>query len=138
MSRQMSRPRIIDMVKMKRFARYLKDKERVVTKYRYQDKVKEIVAWTDTDFEGCHETRKSTSGGVIMLGEHMIKSWSLTQTVVALSSGEAEYYGMVKGASNGLGMRSIIADLGIDMRIGLKTDSSAAKGIANRTGLGRV
>ena len=38
-----------------------------------------------------------------MLGQHMIKSWSTTQSVIALSSGEAEYYSMVKGGSVGLG-----------------------------------
>ena len=68
----------------------------------------------------------------------MVRGWSTTQAVIALSSGEPEYYGMVKGASNGLGLRSIIADLGIDLSVILKNDSSAAKGIANRTGLGKV
>ena len=58
--------------------------------------------WTDTDYAGCAKTRKSTSGGVIMIGGHMIKSWSSTQNVIALSSGEAEYYGLVKGAAQGL------------------------------------
>ena len=34
-------------------------------------------------------------------GKHMIKSWSSTQQVMALSSGEAELYGMLKGATQG-------------------------------------
>ena len=36
-----------------------------------------------------------------MLGSHMIKGWSTTQSVIALSSGEAEYYGLVRGSSIG-------------------------------------
>jgi len=71
----------------------------------------------------------------------MVKSWSVTQAVIALSSGEAEYYGAVKAASIGMGIVGILADLGIPrskISIRVKTDSSAAKGIANRKGLGKV
>ena len=73
-----------------------------------------------------------------MLGAHCIKSWSVNQQVIAMSSGEAEYYGMVKGASNGLGIVAMLADLGVNLTINLNTDSSAAKGIASRRGLGKV
>ena len=68
----------------------------------------------------------------------MIKTWSVTQGIIALSSGESEYYGMVKGASLGLGMKAFLGDLVIDHRIRIRTDASAAKGIATRKGLGKV
>ena len=42
-------------------------------------------------------SRKSTSGGVWMLGKHCIKTWSASQGAVALSSAEAEFYGMIEG-----------------------------------------
>jgi len=118
--------------------RYLKGKERVVIEFGYQKCNWEIDVWTDTDYAGCRQTRKSTSGGIIRSGNHVIKSWSLTQSVIALSSGEAEYYGLVKGASLAMGTRSLIADLGINMGIRVRADSTAAKGIASRTGLGKV
>ena len=73
-----------------------------------------------------------------MLGRHMIKGWSITQAVIALSSGEAEYYGIVKGSSVGLGIRSVLADLGCKARLVVCTDSSAAKGMSSRKGLGKV
>ena len=73
-----------------------------------------------------------------MLGSHLIKGWSLTQAVIALSSGEAEYYGIVKGSSVGLGIRSVLGDLGCKTRLVACTDSSAAKGMASRKGLGKV
>ena len=76
----------------------------------YQDNPKELTVWTGTDYEGCKRTRKSTSGGTVMWGYHKIKSWSSTQSIVALSSGEAEYYGMVKGASVALGLQSVWND----------------------------
>ena len=69
-----------------------------------------------------------------------MKSWSTSQAVIALSSGEAEYYGLVKGASMGLGAASIIRDLGWDYEdaLEIRTDASAAIGIANRIGIGKI
>ena len=97
-----------------------------------------IDVWTDTDYAGCRETRKSTSGGIIHWGNHILRSWSSTQKVIALSSGEAEYYGLVKGAAEAIGTRSILQDIGIQGKVRLSEDSTAAKGIADRTGLGKV
>ena len=136
--RSMSDPSEADWLMLKRLARYLIGRTRVVLKYGYQGKHGIIDAWKDTDYAGCRVTRKSTSGGVIMLGQHMIKSWSSTQGNIALSSGEAEYYGLVKGASMALGIRSMHSEMGIPLRIRVNTDASAAKGIASRRGLGKV
>ena len=73
-----------------------------------------------------------------MLGSHMVKSWSSTQANVTLSSGEAEYYGLVKGSSVAIGVKSMHSEMGIPVRIRVSTDASAAKGIASRRGLGKV
>ena len=73
-----------------------------------------------------------------MLGGHLIKSWSLTQSVVALSSGEAEFYSLVKGSSNSLGLQAMIKELGIDLTLQVNTDASAAIGMVKRSGFGRV
>ena len=73
-----------------------------------------------------------------MHGCHAVKTWSATQQVIALSSGEAEYYGMVKGAGNALGLAGVFLDMDIKHEIVLYTDSSAAKGISSRRGLGKL
>ena len=73
-----------------------------------------------------------------MLGELCIKAWSTTQLVIVLSSGEAEYYSMVKGASVALGVVGMLADFGVSVGVALHTDSAAAKGIGSRRGLGKV
>lgn len=106
--------------------------------YEYQENQGKRVVWTDSDFAGCAKTRKITSGGVIMHGTHLVKSWSIAPAVNALSSGDAEYYAMVKGRIMGIGMQSIMSDLEVKADIELSTDVSAAKGIASRTGLGSV
>ena len=74
----------------------------------------------------------------MMLGDRVVKAWSSTQTTIAQSSGEAEYYALVRAAAEGLGMQSVMQDLGWKMRVRLWVDSSAAKSIASRIGLGRV
>ena len=73
------------------------------------------------------------------LGMHTVKTWSSTQASVALSSGEAEYSAAVKGCSQALGFAALLSDLGVpDLPVEVQCDSSAAIGIANRTGLGKV
>ena len=73
------------------------------------------------------------------MGHHLIKTWSSTQTLVSLSSGEAEFYALVKGVCEGLGIVGLNQDLGgARLRVVLSTDSSVAKGIACRRGCGRV
>eukprot|EP00969_Alexandrium_andersonii_P181614 8026262-Alexandrium_andersonii.AAC.1 len=64
----------------------------------------------------------------------MIKHWSTTQKTIALSSGEAELAGIVKGSAEGLGLVSVARDLGIDTGLRVCADSSAAIGICRRSG----
>jgi hypothetical protein len=137
-SRHQANPSVQGMAKLKRLGRYLTRASRWITSFNYQRNAGVLTAWVDTDFAGCKKTRRSTSGGIVTLGGHVIKTWSATQAVVALSSGEAEYYGIVKGGSQGLGARSLLADLNHTVKIKIKTDAAAAKGIATRRGLGKV
>ena len=127
----MAKPCKGDWRKLKHLARYLIDHRKLVNKFAYQPMPGGLEVYTDTNHAGCIRTRKSTNGGLILHGGHMIKSWSSTQSVVALSSGESEYYGLVKGVSEALGIRSVLADWRQVKEINVWTDSSAAKGIAN-------
>ena len=78
------------MDKLTRIAKYLVGKMRYVIKYGKQDQVHAINCYGDCDFASEVETRKSTSGGLMMLGDHPVKIWSSTKTVIALSTGEAD------------------------------------------------
>ena len=73
-----------------------------------------------------------------MFGKHCTKTYSQTQETVALSSGESEFYGIVKAATMGLGMKGLMEDLGVEVEVQANTDSSAAKHIESRRGAGRV
>ena len=113
-------------------------KTRVVIQYTHQRCFKEVSVWTDTDFAGCRETRRSTSGGVALIGGRNVKHWSKTQSTIALSSGEAELNGIGQGIAQGLGVQSICRDLGYDCKLRVHTDATAAIGIARRRGMGKI
>jgi hypothetical protein len=135
--RWMSTPTEVALVALKRVGRYLEGHSRLVYKYVFQEASK-IDCYSDTDWAGCPRTRRSTSGGCLMLGKHLIKSWSTTQGPISLSSGEAEFYGVVKASSVALGYQAMMEDLGQAMEVRVWTDSTATMGICGRRGLGKL
>ena len=84
------------------------------------------------------ELAEALWGGVLMVDGGVTKTWSSMQATVAQSSGEAEDYAMIQAAAEALGMQSVMRDLGWEARIRLWVDSSAAKSMASRIGIGRV
>ena len=110
----------------------------MVIEYKFQKLPEKVVVWSDSDFAGCKRTRRSTSAGVVMFGGHCLRTYSSTQPLIALSVGEAEYYGIVKAGCTGLGMQSLFKDLGADVEVQINTDSSTGKSIASRKGAGKV
>ena len=92
----------------------------------------------DADHGGDAVTRMSTTGMVAIFGTHVLKRSSNIQSTIALSTGESEYYALVKGGSVGLGLQSLCADLGLDLEVAIERDSNAAKGTVNRVGLGKA
>ena len=86
---------------------------RLVQRFWWQGPAGEFVTYTGTDFVGCPRTRRSTNGGAVMRGSHLLKHFSKTQKVVTLSSAEAELGGIVHGAAEGMGVQSVASDLGV-------------------------
>ena len=107
---------------------------------QYQPYGGEITIFVDSDWAGEITTRRSTSGGIIMHGKHMVNHWSKLQATIALSSGEGELNSAVKGVSECIGIFELIKEWCIYDNVGLmlKTDSSAAKGTMTRRGSGRI
>ena len=135
--RSMSRPTTQSWKAMKRVCRFLNGAPRLVYTYPRQHATC-IDVYTDTDWAACPKTRKSTSGGCVLLGRHAVKHWSSTQASIALSSAEAEFGGVVRGAGQGLGYQALLKDLGVSVPLRVWTDSSAAVGICQRQGLGKL
>jgi hypothetical protein len=137
-TRGMSAPTERTVRMVKRVGRYLKKHPRMVNFYKWQEEPSGFVTYTDSDWAGCVATRRSTSGGIIMRGSHVIKHWSRTQIPIALSSGEAELYALVKGSTETIGAKQLATDMMMSQTGTLCTDSSAAKGTVSRIGSGRM
>ena len=135
----MANPTVADERAIRRLCSFLAGLPRLLQRIPFLEYPPTVIkTYVDSDWAGCRKTRKSTSGGVIMFGETAVKGWSSNQAVIALSSGEAEYYAALKGASSALGFKAMLQDLGMEAKIVLYTDSSAARGIIHRAGLGKL
>ncbi len=75
--RFMAKPSTLSYSALRRLGRYLVGRPRLVYEYDFQ-KAGRLDVYSDTDWAGCPRTRKSTSGGCVMLGTHCRKSWSST------------------------------------------------------------
>jgi hypothetical protein len=135
---KMSKPTNIDMLKLKRLCRYLAGALRVVQSEGAVVSDTCIDVFVDADWGGCEKTRLSTSGGAMVAFGRCVKVWSSTQRAWARSSGEAELYATTKGATEGLGLQTMCAELGIPLDVRVHTDSDACRGTVHRTGLGRL
>ena len=116
-SRIMAKPRCGDWQLLKRIARYLVGAPRYEQLFAWQSRPTHVNVFTDSDWAGCKTTCRSTSGGVALWGSHCFKAWSSTQATVALSSAEAELYALTKGAAQGLGLMTMLADFGITVEV---------------------
>ncbi|MDB5911072.1 MAG: hypothetical protein JWP34_5189 [Massilia sp.] len=84
--------------------------------------------WTDSDWKGDKFTGKSTHSYVVQLGDvKNIVSWRSKRTGrVMLSSTEAEYYALGKGAQFGLWMKGLFTELRIPSVYTLKGDNQGS------------
>lgn len=67
-----------------------------------------------------------------------MKTWSKTVKTLCLSTGESELAAVVRGGAEGIGMRSVLEDLGYSVGVSLESDATAAIGMTQRLGLGSV
>eukprot|EP00971_Amphidinium_carterae_P104192 2063436-Amphidinium_carterae.1 len=122
-------------------------------RYDVFEEVDEEMAWTLTgkapvgsrwkdinkgDAEHVQVRSRLIATWVARRGSHYIGGGTSTQQVIACSSGEAEYYAGLKGASEGLGIGAIAKELGMSLSLHLETDSSASYGTCKRRGHGKL
>ena len=106
----MHSPTDIHWTAVKHLLRYLKH-TLWYTLYFSFDNTISLHCFSDSDWEGCPDTRRSTSGYGIYLGNSLI-SWSAKkQNTVARSSSESEYKALANTTAEVLWIQSIFSEL---------------------------
>lgn len=80
----------------------------------------ELVGYVDSDWAGCQDTRRSTTGWVFLLGGCVIAWASRRQKSVALSTCEAEYIAAAEAAKEAIWLINFIRELNLP---GISTDA---------------
>ena len=102
------------------------------------DALHELQVFSDSDWAGDINTRKSTSGFIIRLNGAVLHFGSRTQATIATSSCEAELYGMGTATAEALHSQHLLGEAKLTSsapNIILNTDSTSAKSLASCTGV---
>nr|XP_040254971.1 uncharacterized mitochondrial protein AtMg00810-like [Aegilops tauschii subsp. strangulata] len=75
----------------------------------------DLVAYSDADWAGCPDTRRSTSGYCVYLGPSLISWSSKRQPTVSPSSAEAEYRAMANAVAECSWLRQLLQELLLDV-----------------------
>lgn len=77
----------------------------------YKSSSTELVCYTDADWAGCPDTRCSTSGFCVVLGDNLLSWLSKRQPTLSRSSAEAEYRGVANIVSKSCWLRNLLLEL---------------------------
>ncbi|CAE7690744.1 unnamed protein product, partial [Symbiodinium necroappetens] len=97
-----------------------------------------LESFSDSDWATDKKSRKSVSSTYQRFGKHLIDCCCGRQSLVALSSGEAGFYAMIKTAAEGKLTHAILEHFGWRTKHTVLSDSSAARSMAQRVGCGKV
>ena len=113
----------------KRVMRYLKKTKDYMLTYRRSDHL-EIVGYSDSDFAGCPDSRRSTSGCVYTLAGGAISWRSAKQTLVTSSTMEAEFVACFEASHQGIWLKNFVTRLriipGVERPIKIFCDNNSA------------
>ncbi|CAM8885812.1 unnamed protein product [Rhodiola kirilowii] len=111
----LSNPTDIHWEAVKRILRYVKGTIDTGLKFR-RSSLTRLSIFTDADWAGCTDDRRSTSGFAIFLGPNLI-SWSAKkQPTVSRSSTEAEYKALANGTAEAIWIQSVLKELGVEQK----------------------
>ncbi|XP_057451761.1 secreted RxLR effector protein 161-like [Lotus japonicus] len=110
-SRYMEKPTELHLLAVKRIFRYLNGTIDLGILYNRKGN-EDLVAFTDSDYAGDFDDRRSTSGYVFLLGTGSIAWSSKKQAVVSLSTTEAEFIAAAMCACQCIWLRRILDNLG--------------------------
>ena len=125
LARYMSKPTTEHWTAAKGVLKYLAGTED--TGITYGPEKMDLMGYSDADYAGDLDTRRSTTGYVFMLNGGVISWSSRLQPTVAASTAEAEYMAASQAVKEALWLRKLTSDLGGDLKtMQLYTDNQAA------------
>jgi hypothetical protein len=107
----MSKPTELHLQAAKRTLRYLKGTVSYGILYK-RGQAEELLAFTDSDYAGDVEDRKSTSKYVFLMNSGVVSWSSRKQPLVTLSTTEAEFVAAANYACQTVWMRRILEKIG--------------------------
>ncbi|KAE9584420.1 putative RNA-directed DNA polymerase [Lupinus albus] len=96
----------------KKVLRYLQGTKDHMLTYKRSDHL-EVIGYSDSDYAGCVDSRKSTFGYVFLMAEGAISRRSGRQSVIATSTMEAEFVACFEATNHALWLRNFTSGLGI-------------------------
>eukprot|EP00833_Pecoramyces_ruminatium_P000880 jgi/Orpsp1_1/1174912/evm.model.c7180000051932.1 len=125
-SRKSKDPTYEDWYNVLKIFRYLKGKPNYGIKFTYSNKFN-FKVYVDADLGGDKETRRSTTGFLMLINSAPTSWFSKLQHSVSVSTAESEYYGIHECARHCLWYKNIFSELGINIKpITINTDNKAA------------
>jgi len=122
-----STPKQSHLLAVKRILRYLKGTFDFGL-WHPKNSTLTITAFTDADWAGSIDDRKSTSGNAFFLGDCLVSWLSKKQSFVSLSTAKAEYIAAIDCCSQILWMKEALKDLDIciDLPITIYCENTSA------------
>jgi len=108
-------PREPHLAALKRILRYIRGTLHLGLELR-PSSVEDITAYSDADWAGCPNTRKSTSGYAVFLGDNLISWSSKRQSTISRSSAEAEYRAVDNAVAEATWLRQLLLELHTPLR----------------------
>jgi len=112
LGRYQSNPGLEHWKAAKRVMRYLQGTKGYNLTFKQANSL-EVFGYTDSDFFGCVDSRKSTLGYIFLLAGGAISWKSSKQTIVATSTMEAEFIAFYEATTHALWLRNFIGGLKI-------------------------
>lgn len=112
LGRYQSNPGMDHWKAAKKVLRYLQGTKEHMLTYRRSDQL-EVIGYSDSDYAGCVDSRKSTFGYLFLLAGGAISWKSGKQSVIATSTMEAEFVACFEATIHALWLRNFISGLRI-------------------------
>jgi hypothetical protein len=111
-ARFLAKPSQAHWTSAQRILRYLKSTQDMGIIY-HKDKPTNPEAWSDASFQRCMDTRRSTTGLVILMAGGPVSWRSHRQKTVAQSSCESEYMALTETGKELVWLRGLLEELGV-------------------------